>query len=662
MQDHMSVFAGAIIGCLLALAVAAHWASAQEAPFVLWAADPMVKLPRDSRPPEGVPKRVELQCARNEYEPAQLALTATRDVQNVTVRIGTIVHENSTYTLPRENATWNFVGFVRVEKNTTGTPRSELICEAPADVPDPLLPDRTISVAAGQTQPIWLTIHVPEDAPAGEYAGTVTVAADGEEASLPIKLRVWPFPVPHERHLFYTNWFNYRQVCKFHGVEFASDEFWPVLEAYARAMAAHRQNVLWVPLSLIKTLREPDGTLSFDYANLDRWIEICERHGLADRIELTHLGHHGEGGWSSKDIVLRDIAATDRATGKPVTIPAREALPEFLAALQEHLDERGWLERAVIHIADEPSQHNIASWRQASAFVHKCAPRLKRIDAIEAPGFEGMLEVWVPKLNLLRNWHDSYRKAQEAGAEMWLYTCLHPTGYYPNRFTDYPLIKTRILHWLNWRYALSGYLHWGLCAWSDEPYETASSGRLPPGDGWIIYPGRDGPVSSIRWEMVREGLEDYEYLWLLAERRRQVKQQLGAGAEAINAAARSDEIARSIVRDFVDYVRDPEALRAARERIAAEIVALERRPLLVVQTDPPEDVELVPAPIVVRVIGATEPGATVTVNGAPVELDDASGFALHRSLSPGSPTLTVTAELNGQQKTLARRFRVRALD
>jgi hypothetical protein len=268
----------------------------------------------------------------------------------------------------------------------------------------------------------------------------------------------------------------------------------------------------------------------------------------------------------------------------------------------------------------------------------------------------------VPKLNLLRDWYERFRRAQEAGAEMWFYTCLHPTGYYPNRFIDYPLIKTRILHWLNWRYGLSGYLHWGLCAWSDDPYKTASSGRLPPGDGWIIYPGKDGPVSSIRWEAVRDGLEDYEYLWLLAERTRQVKQQLGAGAAGLSATARSDEIARSIVRDFVDYAREPQAVREARERVAEEIVALEQRPLLLVTTDPPEDVELVPGPIVVRVVGAAEPGAKVTVNGATVEVGEDGSFAMHRSLSASSPTLTITADLGGPTKTLTRRFRVRAVD
>ena len=35
---------------------------------------------------------------------------------------------------------------------------------------------------------------------------------------------------------------------------------------------------------------------------------------------------------------------------------------------------------------------------------------------------------------------------------------------------------------------------------------------LPIGDPFVVYPGNDGPLDSIRWENFAEGLQDYALL------------------------------------------------------------------------------------------------------------------------------------------------------
>ena len=82
-------------------------------------------------------------------------------------------------------------------------------------------------------------------------------------------------------------------------------------------------------------------------------------------------------------------------------------------------------------------------------------------------------------------------------------------------------MKTRVLHWLGYLYGLNGYLHWGLNYFAQgvDPYsEEGISRNLPLGDRAIMYPGRDGPVGSLRWSAMRDGLQDYEYLWVLESR------------------------------------------------------------------------------------------------------------------------------------------------
>jgi len=94
---------------------------------------------------------------------------------------------------------------------------------------------------------------------------------------------------------------------------------------------------------------------------------------------------------------------------------------------------------------------------------------------------------------------------------------MYPRGAYANRLLDYPLPKTRALPWLVRRLGCKGLLHWGYNFWSPQPFEDVERSSLPHGDSFVVYPGADGPLDSLRWEVLREGIEDYEMLRLLDE-------------------------------------------------------------------------------------------------------------------------------------------------
>ena len=141
---------------------------------------------------------------------------------------------------------------------------------------------------------------------------------------------------------------------------------------------------------------------------------------------------------------------------------------------------------------------------------------------------------------------------------MWFYTCCGPTGTYANRFIDYPLLKVRYLHWLNFHYGATGYLHWGYNWWDTlSPYtqtQVTYSSRLayPAGDQAIVYPTPDGGLyDSMRWEAVRAGIEDYELLMMLEEK----------------DPKKARRISASLIRGFNDYDMDIARFRAARLRL-----------------------------------------------------------------------------------------------
>jgi len=144
------------------------------------------------------------------------------------------------------------------------------------------------------------------------------------------------------------------------------------------------------------------------------------------------------------------------------------------------------------------------------------------------------------------------------GGELWCYTCCVPGGRYLNRLLDQSLLRPRLMHWANHHYGLKGYLHWGLNHYApdQDPFERSvvtQSGdkKLPAGDTHIVYPGSDGPWSSMRLEAMREGIEDYELL---------------ARVAAKDAAA-ARRIVRRVFRGFADYTEQVPAFRRSHVRL-----------------------------------------------------------------------------------------------
>lgn len=629
--------------------------------LLLFVIDPHIKVFLDDAIPATIVQEVEIAAARGEHEPAQIVLRPAADLSEVTVEVSPLKHAESGDALGPGSVRWNFVGRVPIRHNTPRTPAERLVRKAPCDVPDVLLAERALAVKAGTCQPIWLTFRVDEEAAPGVYEGKITVRSGQESTSIPVRLTVLPFTLPRERHLLVTNWFSTSNIARAHGVADWSEAHWSLLEKYFLNMAEHRQNVALVPWRLIQATRANDGRILFDFSRFDRYVELMDRCGVADRIEIQHMAHFGPGGWAGPTIEWTALAVQDEASGKTVQLGFQDGLRPLLAALEAHLDERGWLDRSMIHVADEPSVQNLDSWKERAGELRAAAPRLRRIDAIEGSDFGESLEVWVPKLSHLNTWYpwlDRARRTRD-DIELWFYICCHPFGgHYPNRFLDSPLIDVRILHWINASLALDGYLHWGLNHWRGDPF-AAPSENLPPGDTHVIYPGPDGPLDSVRWEIQRESLEDFEALWLLTDRLDGVKRRLGEGARDIDPSQRARELARRLVPGLADIVRDLELLKATRREIAREILAAESDLPVLVNTRPLEGSEVVEGPAVIEVWGATLPGAEVKINNQPVPVRSDGRFLRSLSLSAARSHVRIEVEKGDATRAIEREFRVR---
>lgn len=209
------------------------------------------------------------------------------------------------------------------------------------------------------------------------------------------------------------------------------------------------------------------------------------------------------------------------------------------------------------HICDEPEPGNEVSYGEFASYVKKLVPDLKIIEAVHSHGVNNTVDIWVPQLDFLDSNYSFYMQRKEAGNEIWFYTCLAPQGEYANRFIELPLIKTRMLHWINYKYGAVGYLHWGWDFWSADPLnETAgiipeAGNIMPGGDAFITYPGKGEILSSIRLEAMRDGIVDYELLKMLERKKPET----------------AKELSRQVIYGFTKYDMDIKGFRQKRKMI-----------------------------------------------------------------------------------------------
>lgn len=509
------------------------------APLKVWFVNPLTHVFRDT-PPEPT-KTWELHAARNEWEAVQLAVRSDRALLWMRVKVPAEAKQLFDLRI-------RFVGYIPLPANSRATPPEELVRKAPADFPDPLLDLPFAPLGANETQPIFVKVRPKQTTKHGVSTIPLIVQTPLGEQTATLRVRVYDVDFPQRTRLWFTNWFRADNFARYHGVPEWGNEHFRWLRLYARLMREHRQNVVLVPLGLVRVFRQPDSSFRFDFERFDRFISTFEKEGVAERLELSHIGGRKTGRWEEPEFIASPIWATDELTGESVEVP----LETFLQAVRDHLKETGRLKKAVLHIADEPIPVNAESWKALSARVHRAVPDLPRIDAIHVPNLEGHLEVWVPQLNYFAQWLDIYRQRQREGNEIWFYTAWVPQGKWTNRLIDFPLIKTRLLHWFNARYGAKGFLHWGWNFWGDVMVGELQS----PGDAFIVYPG---PNASLRMEAQRDGIEDAELLWMLAERMAKLKPLTPE-----RAAVLLEPLLKPVVRDFTDFTKDPDELEAVR--------------------------------------------------------------------------------------------------
>jgi hypothetical protein len=440
-------------------------------------------------------------------------------------------------------------------------------------LPDALVPDvdelygekrnafTGFNVASGETRAVWGEVRVPETAKAGTYTGSVTVRFAEGSAVVPITLTVYDFTLPTKPSLKSAFGLYYGGIPAGHGIAATSTTFAATRAKYDAFALDHR-------LSLS---HHDDGDPS-----------------------LTHF-----------DATYAPYVAGTGATQTPaaaLTSFEVEAGPTDTAGMKawyDHFAAQGWADRLFQYTCDEPPQTcawtdiptRLAAAKAANpAFRTLVTTTLGEIADAEAQygiGIQKNLEIVSPVVNQLwdkpgqryagSQWQ-TYSSFLASGPrkELWTYqSCMsHGCGGTSSYFTGWPsyaidasATRNRAMQWLDFLYHASGELYFEtVMAYSHDAWSNQWDFH-GNGDGTFFYPGTPAriggtthiPVASIRLKLLREGMEDYEYLKMLSD---------------LGDRAMAEREALTLFPTAYQTDASPDALMAARARIAQRIVEL----------------------------------------------------------------------------------------
>ena len=470
----------------------------------------------------------------------------------------------------------------------------------PADLPDHGLP---VGIARHQVQGVWIDLEITPDTVPGIYRGSVTVRSDEQLlARHELELEVYDFVLPGERHLRFRSGYGdfgeylndheqigYSRVCGKESAEFRAREADLYQVAWAHRLAPTTHYSPPIP--------EHSGSgaaLTIDWTTFDRrFAAYLDGSAFADQVPINSIALpvnlYSRGGWPSG--IRPETART------PADVDG-EAITTAVAQTVQHWRERGWpIVNSFVYLADEPQPDRYEildaacrAIRHGDRDVPVTIPFYRQFGNHAAEiidRFQGCVNMWDiagDYMNL-----PALQERQAAGDTVGFYQGSEP--YQGSEALDADGLAFITWPWIAWRYRLDTLFLYNMTEWT---YFRVGKSNKPwrdlPHDIWInplnqswqtnsqgvlLYPGDrigyPGVIASIRLKQIRRGMQDYEYLWLLAQK---------------GDRARADAIARHLVPralyeaapGFGDayngpgaWQRDPREWARARRDLAAAI-------------------------------------------------------------------------------------------
>lgn len=469
-----------------------------------------------------------LHAARNEFEPFQVVVQAGTGALSG-VRAVASALTGPAGTIPAGEVRLYRLGYLNLTTPSNVEGGTGLW-------PDPLIPDVDevanekrnafpFDVPANENRVIFVDLHVPAGTPPGIYSGTVTVSGSGlSTTDVPVLVAVIGFDMPATSSLASTYGMGWDTACRAHYGSYSAcggdSGIIRTHQQYARFMLNHR-----ITADVVYT-GPKSGSSGWDWANTFDPYYAPLFDGSPEGLVVG----------AAKQTTMRYVWAYDAAKYQ---------------AWASHFREKGWLSRTFDYTCDEPPQ--TCAWSDIparAALVHGADPELRtlvttNINQATSQGVADDIDIIVPVVNHLYDRSGTYAGNQRAKydaflasgprKELWWYqSCMShgcggiggsSTAGWPSFMIDASGVQNRAMQWLTYAYDIHGELYYETLFMLPSAWTSvyAFGGN---GDGTLLYPGKPDviggtahvPVASYRLKMIREGMEDYEYLHALDAR------------------------------------------------------------------------------------------------------------------------------------------------
>ena len=511
---------------------------AAEGDTAIWFESSLNKIFREDVPRAlgSVDPEATVVLAQNEHESFQIVLRpkAGQDLHDVAVRVGTLRNRATGAALPASSVQTYRVGYVPVRipshlENPTG------------DYPDILYPFAPFDAPGGRCAPIWVTVFAPQGTRPGHYRGPVEIlSADHDPVTLALDVEVLDFALP-QRPTLKTDFGFSTQQAHDHA---AAMGFTGGAEALDRAYGQNARDHRATLRALASMPAE-----SADY-----------KASLAD---------FSDG--------LDDLLASGVTT---ISVPSSLIdIPEQLRAANAFVVKHELQDLVFCHMSAEPLKpawlrllDEIGLWRELAPDI----PVMVSTFGLE-PFLAEDCEIWTVHSQVFDTLANKTILERIAGGrEVWWYVNHAPPRPYANFLIELEPLEHRALFWQAWALGVQGLHYSGVNNWpsGQNPFENLLDVTPVNGDGVLLYPGEDGPVNSIRWETIRDGIEDFDYLALLMSRLRKLRDRGGHLALLDRAMDVAD--LEAIIPNLVTYTRDAVVFQSKRDAMGRMIVELQR--------------------------------------------------------------------------------------
>ncbi|MBL7649311.1 MAG: DUF4091 domain-containing protein [Candidatus Hydrogenedentes bacterium] len=372
------------------------------------------------------------------------------------------------------------------EQTTVGTVNGEEAADALVELGDSGL----LQIPGKRAAKVWLTADTKDTEP-GFYLGKIVIQplGGGESKALPLVIHVTSLRMPDKFPLSLCTW------------DYIPNQWFPNhSEAVLDGMGDHGVNVF--PRTTVPTATaDGNGALAIDWAALD--------------AELDRLKGRGQ--------LLLQVAEP------PVTWT--EGFPEdgkravkvaYLRQLRDHLKALGWdYGDYALYPVDEPGLDygpRVPIYVDAAELFREADPKF-RIYTDPVPGLswrdferiDPLVDVWCPNMRLVTGLlvdDPRIQRILDSDKPVWSYECVSQVKSLS------PLLYNRANAWRAWHFGLDGI---GMWTFSTTQADHWLANADKNDEYALVYPG-DMPVSSVRWEALRDGLEDVAAMAMLKER------------------------------------------------------------------------------------------------------------------------------------------------